>query len=253
MSTVTPEVRNRIRQYLSQGKPEGGINVGRIGRVISAVSGAALLFSGLSRRSPLGLLLALAGGGLLHRGISGHSVTNALLGIDAARRAKKPDHVAIQAGQGCRVDKSIVIDRSREDLYRFWRDLENLPRIMSHLQAVQQLDTQRSHWNARAPLGRTVAWDADVLIEREPEVISWRSLPGSEVDTAGSVHFYAAPGGGTEVRIELKYDPPAGKVGCAVARMLGEAPEQQIEADLQRFKHIMETGRMPTLAGEPRS
>src|SRR5205085_7027914 len=98
---------------------------------------------------------------------------------------------------------------------------------------------------------QTIEWDAEILVDNEPEVISWRSLEGSDVDTAGSVHFNPAPGGrGTEVRVVLKYDPPAGKVGALIAKMFGEAPEQQIEEDLRRFKQIMEAGDVRTTAGQ---
>ena len=111
---------------------------------------------------------------------------------------------------------------------------------------------KRSHWVAKAPLETTVEWDAEIITEREGSLIGWRSLEGSEVDTAGSVHFTPAPAGrGTEVRVVLKYDPPAGKVGAAVARMFGAAPEQEIEEDLRRFKQIMEAGEAPTTLGQP--
>jgi uncharacterized membrane protein len=114
----------------------------------------------------------------------------------------------------------------------------------------------RSHWVAKAPLGR-VEWDAEIIIERDDEVIGWRSPPGAEVHSAGSVHFRKAPGGrGTEVRLLLKYDPPAGKLGAAVAKLFGEEPEQQITEDLRRFRQLMESGpgergHQPPVKGEP--
>jgi uncharacterized membrane protein len=135
-------------------------------------------------------------------------------------------------------------------LYQFWRNLENLPKFMSHLQSVRNLGNLRSHWVARGPLGVGVSWDAEIITERENELIGWRSLPGSAVDNAGSVHFRRGPGGrGTEVKVTLKYDPPAGKVGAAVARLFGSAPEQEIQDDLRRLKQLMETGEVPTTQG----
>jgi len=170
------------------------------------------------------------------------------LGFDTNDRHSR---AAIPAGHGVKVDKSFTINRSSEELYRFWRQLDNLPRFMTHLESVTCLDAKRSHWVAKAPLTQTIEWDAEIIIDHEPEVISWRSLEGSDVDTAGSMHFTPAPGGrGTEVRVVLKYDPPAGKAGAFIAKMFGEAPEQQIEEDLRRFKQIMEAGEVATTAGQ---
>jgi uncharacterized membrane protein len=146
----------------------------------------------------------------------------------------------------------VTILRPREELYRFWRDFSNLPRIMRHLQSVQTTGDGRSHWVARGPLGIPIEWDAEIITERENELIGWRSVGDSEVDTAGSVHFTSAPGDrGTEVRVVLKYDPPAGKLGSAVAWLLGKAPDQQIREDLRRFKWVMETSTVPTIEGQP--
>jgi len=137
------------------------------------------------------------------------------------------------------------------ELYRYWRDLSHLPRIMSHLESVEPMSDRRSHWVARGPLGSRVEWDAEIITERENELIGWRSLGDSDVDTAGSVHFNAAPDGhGTEVRVILKYDPPAGKLGVAVAGLLGHSPAQLIREDLHRFKQLME--RPSDLASEAR-
>ena len=129
------------------------------------------------------------------------------------------------------------------EVYRFWRNFENLPRFMDHLESVAVIDEDRSHWVAKAPAGTKVEWDAVIHNEIEDELIAWRSLPGSEVNNAGSVHFEpTADGRGTEVRVILSYDPPAGKVGAAVAKLLGEEPSQQVEEDLRRFKQVMDAG-----------
>src|SRR5207248_82918 len=157
---------------------------------------------------------------------------------------------SVPAGSGCKVEKTITINKPASELYGYWRNLENLPRFMRHLESVTA-DGNRSHWVAKAPLGTSVSWDAEIITERPNELIGWRSLPGSTVDTAGSVHFGQAPGGrGTEVHVTLKYDPPAGKVGATVANWLGEAPEQEIAEDLSTFKRMMEAGEIPTTQGQ---
>ena len=150
-----------------------------------------------------------------------------------------------------KVEKTVTINKSAQDLYRFWHNFENLPRFMKHLAAVRNLGNKRSHWVARGPLGKQVAWDAEIITEEPNRLIAWRSLEGSEVATAGSVHFTPAPGGrGTEVRVEMKYDPPAGKVGALIAKLFGEDPARQIQEDLRRFKQLMETGEIPKAQGQ---
>jgi len=153
------------------------------------------------------------------------------------------------------VKKSIIIDAPAADLYRFWRDFENLPRFMRHLESVRVTDERRSHWVAKGPAGTTVEWDAEITEERPDELIAWRSAEGADVFNAGSVRFEEATGGrGTIVRVELDYDPPGGILGVAVAKLFGEEPAQQIDGDLRRFKQIIETGEVVisdgTLLGE---
>ena len=124
---------------------------------------------------------------------------------------------------------------------------------MRHLVSVQTTGEGRSHWTAKGPFDLRVEWDAEIITERENELIGWRSVGKSEVDTAGSVHFIPEPGGrGTEVRVELKYDPPGGQLGSQDASLLGQAPDRQIREDLRRFKAVMESGSAPTTAGQPR-
>lgn len=151
-----------------------------------------------------------------------------------------------QAHEGTmRVEHGITIRRSREDLYRAWRDFSNLPRFMQHLESVQVMGATRSHWKAKAPAGATVEWDAEIIEDRPGEGITWRSLPGSGIGNIGSVRFADAPGDrGTEVRVTISYDPPAGALGAGVAKLLGEAPDRQVPADLRRFKQVMETGEV---------
>jgi len=223
------------------------VNVGDMERVVSAVVGGGMTVLGLSRGSASGAACALMGAGLLYRGLTGHCHLYGALGVSTVERNRA---TAVPAQQGVRVEQSITIDRSPEELFQFWRDFENLAQFMEHLESVK-CEGNRSHWVAKAPLGMSVEWDAEIINERENEMIAWRSLPGSEVQTAGSVHFQGAPGGrGTAVTVNLKYNPPGGKLGAAAAKLFGEEPEQQISNDLRRLKQIMESSEFPVESGQ---
>lgn len=137
-------------------------------------------------------------------------------------------------------------NRSPAELYRFWRNLENLPRIMHHLESVTVMDNNRSHWMAKGPLGKSIEWDAQIVNDDPNERIGWESLPDAEVRNAGSVQFQSAGGDSTRLRVVLRYDPPAGKLGAAVSKLLGESPEHELEEDLKRFKQAMESGQYAT-------
>jgi uncharacterized membrane protein len=144
-----------------------------------------------------------------------------------------------------RVVKAITIRRSPDDVYRFWRDFQNFPSFMSHLESVRVVDERRSHWTASGPAGRSVEWDAEITEDQPGQRIGWRSLPGAMVSNSGSVSFRAAPGGrGTEVRVEIEYAPPAGQLGSLVARLFGQEPRQQVQADLRKLKQVVETGEV---------
>ena len=228
------------RPKTDHGNETGFVNVGEAERMISAIGGGALAVYGLSRGTLGGLCLAGIGGCLLYRGLSGHCDMYGALGVNTADESAPM--TSVEAGSGCKVEKSVTINRPADDLYLYWMNFENLPNIMSHLKSVTKIDGRRSRWVAKAPLGMTVEWEAEVHTARPNELISWRSLPGSTVDTAGSVHFNRRGDRSTEVRVVLKYDPPAGKIGAAVAKWLGEAPQHQIENDLNEFKRLMEAG-----------
>jgi len=141
--------------------------------------------------------------------------------------------------------EAVTIDRSPEELYQFWHNFEQLPRFMNHLEAVQVMDQKRSHWRAKAPAGKTVEWDAEIIEDQPGQRIAWRSLPGAEVENSGNVRFEPAPGGrGTVVKVEMQYDLPAGPLGAAIAKLHGEEPKKQVWEDLHRFKQLMETGEV---------
>ncbi|MFG3706283.1 SRPBCC family protein [Micromonospora sp. NPDC047670] len=151
-----------------------------------------------------------------------------------------------------RMDLGVTVNRSPAEAYRFWRDVENLPRFMSHLESVRAEDLRRSHWTARGPAGRRIEWDAEIVEDQPNRSLGWRSLPGARVPNAGRVRFVPAPGDrGTEVRVQLRYAPPAGALGRAVAKLFGEEPEQQVRDDLRRFKQVVETGEVVRSEGSP--
>jgi uncharacterized membrane protein len=222
--------------------PATGVNVGRRERWISAVAAAAVAAYGLRRRRGRRILLPLAGA-LIGRAVSGRCAVNRMLGRNTALDdAPSSPVTSVRRGEGVRVDESIVLNRPRGEVYRFWRNLENLPRFMDHLEAVTVVSDRRSHWTARGPAGSRVEWDAEIHNEVPNELIAWRSLEGSEVDNAGSVHFMPTENGDTEVRVVLRYDPPAGKLGAAVARLFGEDPSRQVADDLRRLRQVVEAG-----------
>jgi uncharacterized membrane protein len=221
-------------------------NVSGVERWISGGVGACLAVCGFDGKGP-GLFSTLAGGYLLYRAATGHCPGYQALGVSMSD-ATAPNS-AIAAGHGTRVDHTVAINKPVAEVYRFWRDFENLPRFMTHLLDVDTTTDGRSRGRARGPLGMTVEWEAELVRDERNKVIAWRSLPGSDVDTAGSVHFRALPHErGTEVRVSLKYDPPAGQLGKAVAKLFGVAPDQQIRADLQELKTILESSSRPIKA-----
>ena len=227
---------------------EIGQNVGQAERWASGAAGSLLAVLGLQRRDLPGLLIAGVGGALLYRCATGHCPAYQSLGIDTAE----------QGGTwtaGVHVEESFLVNKSPEALYAYWRQLENLPNILSHLQSVEVIDERRSHWVAKAPslIGGQVAWDAEIVQDEPNERIAWRSLPDGDVQHHGSVQFLSAPGNrGTAVRVQLDYLPPGGQIGRWAAKLFGEEPAQQIHDDLRNFKRVMEIGEVLTVEGQPR-
>jgi len=230
--------------------PRQDVNVNEVERWASVLGGGFLVVTGLTRGSGLGLALAAVGGSLLHRGLTGHCYLYQSMGVNTSSEQHSPV-ASVAAGQGVKISESVTINRPAAEIYRFWRELSNLPRVMRHLETVR-VDGDRSHWVAHGPLGHRVEWDAEIINDRPNELIAWRSLEGSEVGTAGSVHFVPAPGGrGTEVHVTLKYDPPMGKLGSWAAWLLGEEPSLQVREDLLRLKQLLEAGEIATTMGQP--
>jgi uncharacterized membrane protein len=154
---------------------------------------------------------------------------------------------------GIKFKKSIVIDRPASELYDFWHDFENLPGISEMLASVEVLDITRSRWTVAAPGDIPIHWEAEIIKDIRNQMIAWRSVDGSMIETAGYVKFEPATGNrGTLVRVALEYDVPAGKVGAAIATLFGKRPGAHVEEMLRRFKQLMETGEV-AVAGDERT
>lgn len=238
---------------LSQEKPVESVWSRLGGDVMDlAMLGAAYVSSGSKKGRICATSAAVAGLALL----------DFVAAQESTRRSK-----STSAPGASRVSESIMIDRSAEELYWFWRKFENLPRFMKHLQSVTSYQSdkpnvaasspsspqgERSHWRAKGPLGTMVEWDAEITQDRPGEMIAWRSLEGSDVDHMGYVKFMKVRGRQeTLVRVKMQYRPVAGVVGANIAKILGSSPDWKIKDDLRRFKQLMETGEIITTEGQP--
>jgi uncharacterized membrane protein len=234
------------------------VNLGQAERWLSMVAGAMLAGWGLKRRDVLGGTAAVGAAALLYRGTTGHCHVYEALGVEHGRSrgtgiiADQHSNTRRQLGgrRGIHVEESVTINRPIADVFKFWRNFENLPTFMEHLESVTQREEGISHWVAKGPAGLHVEWDARIINEVANKVIGWQSLEGSTVSTAGSVNFDETEHG-TRVRVHLQYHPPGGRVGAAVARLFGEEPNQTVREDLRRFKRLLETGEIPTTEGQP--
>ena len=225
-------------------RARSGRNISETERWASMAGGIGLAAYGISQRRLSGWMLAGVGAMLFRRGLSGHCHTYEMLGLNSAGTGEDTRR-ALGGGAGVHVDESITINKPVAELYRFWRNLENLPRFMSHLESVERVTDTLSRWRARGPAGTEVEWNAEIINEVPDQVIGWKSIEGSDVASAGSVNFDEV-GSGTRVHVRLQYSPPGGKVGAAMARMMGSDPATQIREDLRRFKQLLETGEVAT-------
>jgi uncharacterized membrane protein len=218
---MNEEFRNRGQQGLN-GRSIAWSRWGAI------VGGSALAVYGLTRRSKTGAAVAAAGG---------------LLAFGGSRIPSEPASIHAEA--------SFTVNVPQEEAYRFWLNLENLPRFMSHLESVRDLGNGQSEWVARGPLQMPIKWTAQVVDKREGQWLVWRSEPNSVLPNNGSVQFRRAPGNrGTEVTVAMQYMPPAGPVGKTFAKLFGKDPSQAIYEDLRHFKQLMEAGEIATTVGQ---
>ena len=228
-------------------------NVADPERVASVALGAVLIGLGVRRRDAGGMLAAIAGGLLVHRGATGHCMVYGRLGIstgdaeavlDSPRRDITGRSATVNARKAIKVEHRVRVAAPREMLYAFWRRFENLPRVMRHLESVSEISASQSHWKAKAPAGMSVEWDAELVNDIPDRLIAWKSVGSPQVPNAGSVHFDDAAGGGTMLRVVLDYEPPAGRTGRVIAQMFGEDPDTQVREDLATFKADVESGRI---------
>jgi uncharacterized membrane protein len=228
------------------------VNIDEGERWVSLVAGSLLAVFGLSRGGRTGAVTVMAGSALVYRAARGHSQVYDAFGLrSSALRAAPVTMLAHRRGVSVR--RSVTINKPVQEVYAFWRDFENLPRFMRHLESVTCDGPTRSRWVARAPAGRRVTWDAEIVDERPSELIAWRSLEDADVRNAGAVEFARGPAGqGTTIRVSLSYAPPGGKLAAVVAKLFGEEPGQQIQDDLRCLKQLMEAGEVPTVEGQPR-
>ena len=204
-------------------------------------AGAFLLAVGVTRRTTVGAWLAASSAPLLYRGLTGRWPFEP----NGDSQPGSTRH-ALAGNRGIHVRESIRLEVPVTEVYRFWRRLDNLPQFMTHLERVTESADGRSHWVASGPAGFAVEWDAEIINEVENHVLAWRSLPGSDVVTAGSVNFGTARGDrSTQVSVHLQYAPPAGRAGALVASLFGREPSQTVREDLRHFKQLLEAGEIP--------
>jgi len=228
------------------------VNVGIFERGASVTMGTALLALALSQRRARGAFaFGLLGAYLAWRGATGHCALYEAL--DTGTSEDEEDERLDAGGHDdTSLEAAVTIARPPEEVYAFFRRLENLPRFMAFIESVQAEGATRSRWRARGPGGQTFDWAAEILEDRPGELIAWRADPGALVHHAGAVRLRPAPGGrGTEVRLDVEYQPPGSPLGRSMARLLGTATEYVVEEDLRRLKQLLEAGETATTLGQP--
>ena len=238
-----------IREHEEAHAQPQRINVGDVERWASVAGGTLLVVQGLRSRSLPGVVLACLGGGLLFRGVTGHCGAYQALNIDTAgkHRSDADEHVH----NGRLIKHVAVIERPAAELYDYWRNVENAPRFMTGVEAVTRTGPDRSHWVSAGPLGKKFEWDSEVFHDEPGRMFAWKTLPGADVPHAGMIKFEPNTGGrGTTVTVEINYEPPAGLLGVALAKVIGQDPDGMTKENLRQFKQLMETGEIPTTAGQ---
>jgi uncharacterized membrane protein len=203
-------------------------------QMAALITGGSLALYGFTKGSKSGLALAAIGGALIYAGVK-------------SNRQPADSYT----------ESSVVVNCTPEEAYKFWRDFENLPRFMQHLESVTITDNNRSKWTVLGPAGSRIKWDAEIVREQENEFISWRSLQDSDISVEGAVEFRRATGNrGTLISVAILYTPPGGQFGASIAKLLGADPKFMVRHDLRRLKALLETGEIPTIEGQthgPRS
>jgi uncharacterized membrane protein len=226
-------------------------NVGHTERLISLVGGAALAAYGLDRRDLAGGFCAVVGAELIRRGATGHCVVYDALNVSTAsdatshgphRDLRAGRAATVRASRSVKIEHAVTVKRPVEEVFAFWRNPSNLPRLIDFVESVEMLSDRRAHWRARGPAGTTIEWDAEIINEIPNELLAWKSVGDADIPNAGSLRFRRAPDGrGTEVRLVIEYEPPAGHLGAWLAKLIKENPDAQLREALQRFTQIAET------------
>jgi uncharacterized membrane protein len=229
-------------------------NLSKTERNVALFGGGSLIAYGLVRRNWTGAALAAFGTGLLVAGITGKAPVGRIPNLKELRPREKGTglNTSIAYESGIHVDEMVRINRSAADLYQFWRNLKNLPVLMRHIDSVEVIDERLSRWKAKGPAGLPISWNAEIINDIQNQLIAWRSVKGSMVECAGSVRFEPALNGRTDVIVTLQYVPPAGEIGAALAKLLGQNPKDHVREDLRRFRDLMEKG-VVSVADTPRT
>jgi uncharacterized membrane protein len=228
-------------QDMQEARVRAGTNISEPERWLSIAAGVGLATYGLTRRrGSTAWMLAGFGALLVRRGMSGHCDAYELFGINTAGTGQDTRR-ALGGSAGVHVDESVIVNQPVELLYRFWHNLENLPQVMRHLDSVERVTDTISRWRAKGPANTTVEWNAEIINDVPNKLIGWQSLEGSDVVSAGSVHFEdLGSGKSTRVRVRLQYNPPGGKIGAAIVRLMGSDAATEIREDLRQFKQMVE-------------
>lgn len=224
-------------------------NVGVFERMASTVAGTVMVTRGLRKPSAGRLLFAAAGADLIYRGITGHCAIYSMLGANTATRSRSGSEIAASAPE---VKRSITIGKSPEELYAFWRNPDNLAKVVAHFAEVTPQRDGILHWRVRGPLKQVFEWDSEHTEEQPNRVLSWQSLPGSSLLNQGRITFEPGPDGvGTEVTLRMQFEPPLGGIGAGLVNAFHKIPRTIAGQTLRRFKSLAETGEIPTLAQNP--
>ncbi|WP_295768834.1 SRPBCC family protein [uncultured Mucilaginibacter sp.] len=227
------------KKPLIEGWTEAPINLEWPERYVSIAAGLKFSLSGLANifNSPFTSILKIgAGGYLINRGITGHCEVYSRVG----KNSTEPVNVNIRT--------SFTVNKPRQEVYEFWRQLDNLPKFMKHLESVEVLDSKRSHWVLKLPANvATVSWDAEIVNDEPGYAIGWSSLPGSTIDNAGKVRFRDAEDGkGTLIDVVISYLPPAGGVGTALGHVLNPLFKKMVDDDVRNFKQYIDIDENPS-------
>jgi uncharacterized membrane protein len=248
--TALPRVAIKaIRDREESGSSHGRVNVGQAERWASGVAGVLLAVHGLRRGTFGGLALSVLGGALAYRGFTGHCQAYEALNIDTTgkRRADESEHVF----HGVLVKHTMTVNRTPVEIYEFVKDPANHRQYMEDVESVRADADGTWRWAMKGPFGTTWQFRSRLINDEPGRLIAWKSLPGGDLENAGSIRLVQAlDGRGTEVTIEVNYEPPAGSFGVAIARLIGHNPDTTVRENLRHLKQIMEAGEVPTIEGQ---